>query len=91
MPERTCAGCGRKRPQSELARFAGHDGRLVEWRTVATGRGVYICRRLACFERAASRRAFSRVLRQNVSVDPALSRAVTEPLRRVSKLEADHG
>jgi predicted RNA-binding protein YlxR (DUF448 family) len=91
MPERTCAGCGRKGPQSELARFAVQDGRLVEWRTVRAGRGVYTCRRLACFERAASRRAFNRVLRQSVSVDPALARAVTEPLRRASKLEPEHG
>ncbi len=85
-PERTCAGCGRKRPQGELVRFAAQDGRLVAGRT-QTGRGVYTCPRLACFERAASRRAFNRVLRQNVSVDPALSHAVTEPLH----LRADHG
>jgi uncharacterized protein len=78
-PERTCAGCGRKRPKHELVRFAAQDGRLVAGRT-QPGRGVYTCRRLACFERAASRRAFSRVLRQNVTVDPALSRAVAEPL-----------
>ena len=78
-PERTCAGCGRKRPQPELMRFAAQDGRLVAGRS-RPGRGVYTCRRLACFERAASRRAFSRVLRQNVSVDPALSLLVTEPL-----------
>jgi predicted RNA-binding protein YlxR (DUF448 family) len=79
-PERTCAGCGRKRPQDELMRFAAQDGRLVAGRTCPTGRGVYTCRRLACFERAASLRAFSRVLRQNVTVDPALSQVVAEPL-----------
>jgi uncharacterized protein len=78
-PERTCAGCGRKRPQTELVRFAAQDGRLVAGRTLA-GRGVYTCPRLACFERAASRRAFSRVLRQNVAIDPAVSQAVAEPL-----------
>ena len=85
-PERTCAGCGRKRSQDELVRFAAEDGRLVPGRS-RPGRGVYTCRRLACFERAASRRAFNRVLRQNVSVDPALAQAVTEPQRRVSTLE----
>jgi predicted RNA-binding protein YlxR (DUF448 family) len=85
-PERTCAGCGRKRPQDELVRFAAQEGRLVTGRT-HPGRGVYTCRRLACFERAATRRAFSRVLRQNVTVDPALARAVAEPRRQVSTLE----
>jgi predicted RNA-binding protein YlxR (DUF448 family) len=44
------------------------------------GRGVYTCRRLACFERAADRRAFSRVLRQTVVVDPALARLVARQL-----------
>ena len=76
MPERTCAGCGARRPQSELLRFAAQDGRLVPGRLLP-GRGVYTCRRLACFERAAARRAFNRVLKQTVVVDPALSRLYT--------------
>ena len=71
--ERTCAGCGRKAPQSELLRFAVRDGRLVAGRQ-QPGRGVYTCRRLACFERARARRAFNRVLKQTVDVDPALAR-----------------
>lgn len=42
------------------------------------GRGVYTCRRLACFERAAARRAFARVLKQTVRVNPTLARLYTE-------------
>jgi predicted RNA-binding protein YlxR (DUF448 family) len=34
----------------------------------APGRGVYTCRRLACFERAASNRGFARTLRTPVRV-----------------------
>ena len=83
-PERTCAGCGRKAPQPELVRFAAPDGVLVSGRT-QRGRGAYTCRRLACFERAVSRRAFNRVLRRNVSIDPALSLLFTHPL----ELDAD--
>ena len=83
-PERTCAGCGRKAPQAELVRFAAPDGVLVSGRT-QPGRGAYTCRRLACFERAVSRRAFNRVLRRNVSIDPALSLLFTHPL----ELDAD--
>jgi predicted RNA-binding protein YlxR (DUF448 family) len=41
------------------------------------GRGVYTCRRLSCFERARARRAFSRVLRQTVRVEPELERLYT--------------
>jgi uncharacterized protein len=76
-PQRTCAGCGRKAPQSELRRFVASAGALVEGRT-KPGRGVYTCRRLACFERATDRRAFSRVLKRTVVVDPALARLYTE-------------
>jgi predicted RNA-binding protein YlxR (DUF448 family) len=41
------------------------------------GRGVYTCCRLACFERASTRRAFNRTLRQTIVVDPALARLYT--------------
>jgi hypothetical protein len=71
---RTCAGCGRRAPQRELVRFVARDGILVEAGRGATGRGVYTCRRLSCFERAAARRAFARTLRTSVRVDPALKR-----------------
>jgi predicted RNA-binding protein YlxR (DUF448 family) len=76
-PVRTCAGCGRKAAQSELVRFAVRDGVLTAGRALP-GRGVYTCRRLACFERAAARRAFSRVLRRPVRVEPSLTALYTE-------------
>jgi uncharacterized protein len=74
-PIRTCAGCGRKASQRELVRFAAVDGALSPGR--GHGRGVYTCRRLSCFERAAARRAFNRTLRQTVRVDPALTALYT--------------
>jgi len=77
QPVRQCAGCGRRAPQGELLRFAARDGALVAGRR-EPGRGVYTCRRLACFERAAERGGFARVLRQNVRIDPALRRLYTE-------------
>ena len=75
-PIRTCAGCGRKATQSELCRFVAKDGRLTPGRS-EPGRGVYTCRRLACFERAADKRAFARVLRRPVRVEPSLSSLYT--------------
>jgi len=75
-PIRTCAGCGRKAPQAELLRFAAVNGGLTPGRTLP-GRGVYTCKRLLCFERALARRSFNRVLKQNVTVDPALRRLYT--------------
>jgi predicted RNA-binding protein YlxR (DUF448 family) len=76
-PVRTCAGCGRKAPKAELRRFVSSDGVLTPGET-APGRGVYTCRRLQCFERALSRRAFARTLRQPVRVEPSLARLYTD-------------
>ncbi len=42
------------------------------------GRGAYTCRSLACFERAADRGMFARVLRQQVRVGPELQRLYTD-------------
>jgi uncharacterized protein len=78
-PVRTCVGCGRKAPQPELLRFAAREGQLVPGRQ-EPGRGAYTCRRLACFERALATRAFNRVLRRAVSVDPGLARLYTGQL-----------
>jgi predicted RNA-binding protein YlxR (DUF448 family) len=70
---RTCVGCGRKALQRELVRFVAREGELaVDRAGGAPGRGVYTCRRLVCFERAESRRAFARVLRRRVAVPQRL-------------------
>src|SRR5438094_325291 len=75
-PIRSCVGCGRKAAQSELLRFVAKDGRLVPGST-EPGRGAYTCRRLTCFERAISRRAFNRTLRQTVRVEQKLTSLYT--------------
>jgi predicted RNA-binding protein YlxR (DUF448 family) len=73
-PVRTCVGCGRKAPQRALVRFVAPTGVLaLDPDRRAHGRGVYTCRRTACFERAAARRAFSRALRRTVTVPAALN------------------
>jgi uncharacterized protein len=69
--DRTCVGCGRKAPKDELLRFVAEDGVLTPGAS-RPGRGVYTCARLACFERAASKKAFNRALRQRVRVDQTL-------------------
>ena len=74
---RTCAGCGRKAPLSELVRFVARNGALSP-SPKGPGRGVYTCRRLACFERANARRAFNRTLKTTVRVDPGLARLYTD-------------
>ncbi len=69
---------GEVEPGAELVRFVAKNGALMPGRT-EPGRGVYTCRRLACFERAAARRAFSRVLRKPVQVEPSLMSLYTDP------------
>ena len=75
-PIRTCAGCGRKAPQARAAalprarRASSSPGR-------GRGRGVYTCRRLACFERARAHRGFNRILRRTVRVEESLARLYT--------------
>ncbi len=76
-PVRTCAGCGRRAPQRELVRFAAVAGRLTAGRALP-GRGVYTCRRPACFEQAVARGAFRRVLRCPVEIEPELVRIYTD-------------
>ena len=75
-PIRSCIGCGRKAPQGQLLRFAVVDGQLVPGAGMP-GRGAYTCRRLACFERAVSRRAFNRTLRRTVRIDQELASLYT--------------
>ena len=75
-PIRSCIGCGRKAPQGQLLRFAAVDGHLVPGAGLP-GRGAYTCRRLACFERAVSRRAFNRTLRKTVRIDQELASLYT--------------
>ncbi len=76
-PVRTCAGCGRRAPQTELVRFAAVDGRLVAGRGLP-GRGVYTCRNDACFEQALARGSLSRVLRRSLVVEPGTMRIYTD-------------
>jgi predicted RNA-binding protein YlxR (DUF448 family) len=71
QPVRSCVGCGRKAPQSELHRFVAENGRLMPGGG-RPGRGAYTCKRLACFERAVARRAFNRTLRRTVEIDEAV-------------------
>ena len=75
-PVRSCVGCGRKAPQGELLRFVAKDGRLAVG-VDEPGRGAYTCHRLSCFERAVTRRAFNRTLRQNIRVEPELASLYT--------------
>ena len=56
-PSRTCVGCRRVRPKNELVRVVrAPDGSVVvDRRSVAPGRGAYVCPDPACMKRARGR------------------------------------
>lgn len=62
---RTCAGCGGKFDQSTLMRLASHRGALpkLDEKVRAPGRGVWLCRKEVCIERAWQRHAIERSLK----------------------------
>jgi uncharacterized protein len=66
-PHRQCAGCGRRRPQTELVRVAAADGRVqIDRDRRLGGRGAYVCPDPECARRAARPGGLSRRLRRPV-------------------------
>jgi uncharacterized protein len=87
VPERRCLGCGRRAPKRELARFVAAPGESGptpralrrDDRGRLGGRGLYVCTRRECFDRAARRRAFQRGARLDgaaLEIDLALGAAL---------------
>lgn len=66
-PLRTCIGCRRQLPQSDLVRcVAGPAGPIVS--RTAAGRGAWLCS-TTCFHTAARRKAFDRAWKRQVQPD----------------------
>lgn len=65
IPIRTCVGCLRKRPKSELLRFVVSKEGLKTGNV--SGRGFYLCPDRKCFEMAMKRRGFAREVLGSVS------------------------
>jgi predicted RNA-binding protein YlxR (DUF448 family) len=68
-----CVGCGASAPKRDLLRFVARDGALVaDPAQTAPGRGAYLHRDPACWERARRRGAFARALRAPAAPPPGL-------------------
>lgn len=78
FPERTCIGCGAKRPKQHLKRLclSSEGTGLFDKTRTGTGRGAYLCG-AGCLRAAVQRKALARAFRGRM-------RAVD-----VSALEAD--
>jgi len=71
-PIRTCVGCRRRAPASELVRLARSPGSGELALGPGPGRGAWLCgspTTIECFDRARRRRAFQRALRTGIEDD----------------------
>lgn len=64
IPMRQCLGCGEHRPKAELLRVVRDPEGNVSLDFVGkkSGRGAYICKNVACLQKAQKRRSLSRAL-----------------------------
>ena len=64
IPQRQCVACREHRDKPELARIVRTpEGAVVyDGRGKVPGRGAYLCRSLACLEKAVKSRALARAL-----------------------------
>ncbi|MCR5337009.1 MAG: YlxR family protein [Lachnospiraceae bacterium] len=86
-PLRQCMGCGRRVEQKSFIRIAaGKDGSLfVDLTGKAGGRGAYLCKDLACLEKAGKRHAFSRSFRSQI--DESLVAGIEKDLREALEIK----
>ena len=73
IPLRQCLGCREHRPKKELVRVVRTpEGEIVADATGRrNGRGAYLCRAEACFNKAVKTRALERALEQPLSEEAA--------------------
>jgi predicted RNA-binding protein YlxR (DUF448 family) len=70
IPVRTCVGCRRRAPVTELLRVVVRDGGLTpDPRRRLTGRGASLHPTVECLQAAVRRRAFPRALRSSTSLE----------------------
>ena len=78
MPVRTCVGCRRTKPKTELVRLIrGVDGIVrVDAPGITPGRGAYVCEDPTCVDRAVRGARFSHAFRKPCSAGPGLAEEV---------------
>lgn len=62
IPERMCTGCGEMKPKTELVRVVRSPEGEISYDPTGrkNGRGSYICKNRACFDKAVKKKAFER-------------------------------
>lgn len=88
IPMRMCVACRQMRPKKELTRVVRTpEGAVcVDESGRANGRGAYLCRDLACLERAVKTRALERAL--EAKIDAAMLDALRSAFADGNQREA---
>lgn len=85
IPQRTCVGCRRVRPKSELIRIVRNQSNevFIDLTSKANGRGAYICPDLICLRSAMKRNALNNVFDTDISKEQV--QLISEQLDKIIK------
>lgn len=69
IPMRMCLGCQEMKPKKELIRVVKNKDNdiSVDFTGKKSGRGAYVCRSIACFEKARKAKRFERAFEAPIS------------------------
>lgn len=81
IPERRCCGCGQSFPKRDLIRVLREpDGTVcLDFTGKKSGRGAYVCKKLACFKKARKANRFASSL--EIAISEELLNALEEEVR----------
>ncbi len=81
IPTRMCTGCGEMKPKSELVRVVrSPEGEIsLDLTGRKNGRGSYICKNTACFDKALKKKAFERAF--GVKLSDELANSIREEIK----------
>lgn len=81
IPTRMCTGCGEMKPKSELVRVVrSPEGEIsLDLTGRKNGRGSYICKNAACFDKALRKKAFERAF--GVKLSDELANSIREEIK----------
>ncbi len=69
-PMRRCIGCRESFPQNQLIRMTLHDDEIhVDREGKSPGRGVYLCRKKECIEKAQKSKALQRNYKRDIKIE----------------------
>lgn len=73
VAQRKCAACGRKTHKSDLLRVCVSQNEIrCDPSGKSGGRGAYVCKSVACIDKACAKRAFGRTLKTQLSASDTL-------------------